>query len=153
MLIFSAYTFMLLPFCFLFVFSVFTVAFLHTPCYVFVHFVSFHFYFEVTQQRSWSFCLSLNFFLHMSFRSRCTITHLVFHIPTASCWLTVCLSVVQILIVHVCFFFPTHTSCIQRLYKGQFKILQSYFVFIIKCHWRRNTKYSTLFVYMFTYGR
>ena len=62
MLIFSAYTFMLLPFCFLFVFSVFTVAFLHTPCYVFVHFVSFHFYFEVTQQRSWSFCLSLNFF-------------------------------------------------------------------------------------------
>ena len=65
MLIFSAYTFMLLPFCFLFVFSVFTVAFLHIPCYVFVHFVSFHLYFEVTQQRSWSFCLSLN--LHMFF--------------------------------------------------------------------------------------
>ena len=77
----------------------------------------------------------------------------VFHIPTASCWLTVCLSVDQILIFHVCFFFPTQTSCIQRMYKGQFKILQSYFVFIIKCHWRRNTKYSTLFVYMFTYGR
>ena len=79
----------------------------------------------------------------------------VFHIPTASCysWFTVCLSVVQILIFHVCSFFPTYTSCIQRLYKGQFKILQSYFDFILKCHWRRNTKYSTLFEYMCTYGR
>ena len=53
----------------------------------------------------------------------------VFHMPTASCWLTVCLSVVQILIIHVCSFFHTYTSCIQRLYKGQFKILQSYFGF------------------------
>ena len=77
----------------------------------------------------------------------------VFHIPTVSCWLTVSLSVVQILIFHVCSFFLTYTSCIQRLYKGQFKILQSYFAFIIKCHWRRNTKYSTLLEYMCTYGR
>ena len=77
----------------------------------------------------------------------------VFHIPTVSCWLTVCLSVVQILIFHVCSFFLTYTSCIQRLYKGQFKILQSYFAFILKCHWRRNTKYSTLLEYMCTYGR
>ena len=56
----------------------------------------------------------------------------VFHIPTTSCWLTVCLSVVQILIFHVCSFFDTYTSCIQRLYKGQFKILQSYFGFHYK---------------------
>ena len=56
----------------------------------------------------------------------------IFHNPTASCWLTVCLSVVQILIFHVCSFFLTYTSCIQRLYKGQFKILQSDFGFHYK---------------------
>ena len=83
----------------------------------------------------------------------CFLFHLRFSHSECFMLAHCCLSVVQILIFHVCSFFPTHTSCIQRLYKGQFKILQSYFVFIIKCHWRRNTKYSTLFVHMCTYGR
>ena len=62
--------------------------------------------------------------------------HLRLHIRIASCWLTVCLSVVFIFKLncfYVCSFFHTYTTCTQRLYKGQFKKkLQSYFGFHYK---------------------